>query len=116
MAQVTGRVTIKLGSDSLRSKPGATLNIGGITREYDVTDQLESYYTEKGTVATIKCTMPHMSDTDLIAIRNVKNVTAYYVTDTDHTYTVPNASIASIGDLSNGEVEITVMGDPAQSA
>jgi Phage tail tube protein len=114
MGQVTGRVTIKLGSESLRSKAGATLNIGGITREFDVTDQLESYYIEKGTVATLKATMPHMSDTDLIALRNFKNGTAYYETDTGHLYTIPNASIATIGDLSNGEVEVTVMGDPAQ--
>jgi hypothetical protein len=113
MAQVTGRVTIKLGSESLRSKSGAVLNIGGITREFNVTDQLESYYIEKGTVSTIKAIMPHMSDTDLIRIRNFKNGTAFYETDTGHLYTVPNASLATIGDLSNGEVEITMMGNPA---
>lgn len=115
MAQVTGRVTIKLGSESLRSKTGAVLNIGGIQREFDVTDQLESYYREKGSVSTIKATIPHMSDTDLIKLRNFKNGTAYYETDTGHLYTVSQASLATIGDLSNGEVEVTIMGDPAQS-
>jgi hypothetical protein len=113
MAQQTGRVTIKLGSETLRSKPGASLQIGGIARDFDATDQMESFYRETPKAAQIKCTMPHMADTDIIALRDWKNGTAHFVTDTGRTFTVSNAAIADVGDLSNGEVEVTIGGDPA---
>jgi hypothetical protein len=113
MSQQTGRVTIKLGNETLRSKPGASLQIGGITREFDVTDQLESYYRERPRPAQIKCTMPHFSDTDIIALQRWKNGTAHFTTDAGHTYTVANAAVSEIGDLANGEVDVTIMGDPA---
>lgn len=113
MAQASGMATIVLDSDTLRSKAGASFQPGGINREYDMTDQLESYYREKPVPAMIKCTMVHMTDTDLIKLRNWKDGTAYFRTDTGVLYTVPKAGTASIGDLSNGEVEVTIMGDPA---
>lgn len=112
--QATGRVTIKLDSDQLRSKAGASIQIGGIQRDFDVTDQLESFFKEKGQVAMIKATIVHMSDTDLIKLRDWKNGTAFFTTDTGHVYTIANAAYATSGDLANGELEVTIMGDPAQ--
>lgn len=114
MSQQTGRVTIKLGSESLRSKPGAVIQIGGVTREYAMTDQGESYYKENMVCASIRATMPHFADTDLIKLRNWKNGVAFFETDSGVLYTVPKAGTANVGDLTNGEVEITIMGDPAQ--
>jgi len=112
MAQQTGRVSIKLDNETLRSKPGASLQIGGITREFAATDQLEAYYKENPNAAQIRCTMPHMSDTDIIKLQTWKG-TAHFTTDTGHTFTVANAATANIGDLANGEVELTLGGDPA---
>jgi Phage tail tube protein len=114
MAQQTGRVTIKLDNETLRSKGGASLQIGGIRRAFDATDQMESYYRESVIPAQIKCTMPHMSDTDLIRLRDWKNGTAHFTTDSGHTYTVANAAVAEIGDLANGDVDVTIGGDPAE--
>lgn len=114
--QSTSRVTIKLDNDQLRSKPGASLQGGGLNRDFDMTDQLESYFKEKGIPAMIKATLIHVADTDMAKLRNWKNGTAYYTTDTGHVYTISNAATASLGDLSNGEVEITIGGDPAVSA
>lgn len=111
--QVSGRATIKLDSDSLRTKPGASMNPGGITRDFDTTDQLQAYYREKGTPSVIKATIIHAADTDLIKLRNWKNGTATFETDTGRVFTVANAATATLGDLSGGEVEITIMGDPA---
>lgn len=111
--QVSGRATIKLDSDALRTKPGSSLQIGGIVREFDVTDQLQSYFRERGIVAVIKGTVVHASDTELIKLRDWKNGTCTFETDTGRVYTVSNAATASIGDLSGGEVELTIMGDPA---
>lgn len=112
MSQQTGRCAIKLDDETIRSKPGASIDIGGITREFAATDQLESYYRETPKHAEIKATMPHMSDTDLIKLQAWKG-TAYFTTDSGRTYTVANAATASVGPLSNGEVEVTLGGDPA---
>ncbi len=112
--QATGMVKIKIGSETLRTKPGASLQIGGIQRDFDVTDQLESYFREKGVVATLKGTIVHMSDTELVKLRDAKNFSAFFETDSGKMYTVANAAVAQLGDLSNGEVEVTISGDPAQ--
>ena len=113
MGQATGRVTIKLDNSTLRSKNGATIQVGGIQRDFDVTDQSEAYYREKVIVASIRATIVHMGDTDLLSLRKWKNGTAFFRTDTGRTYTIAHAALASIGDMSNGEVEVVIMGDPA---
>lgn len=112
--QVTGQVRIKVGSETLRTKPGASLQIGGWQRDFDMTDQNQSYFREKQVVAAIKGTLVHASDTDLVKLRDLKNFTAFFETDSGRVYTIANAAIANLGDLSNGEVEINIMGDPAQ--
>jgi hypothetical protein len=112
--QATGRVTVKLNNEALRSKPGASIQLGGITRTGDVTDQGEFYYSEKNNKAVIKATMPHMSDTDLVALRKFRDGTAQFKTDSGRMYTVANACVADIGDLSNGEVEITIEGSASK--
>ena len=112
--QVSGRATIKLEGEALRSKPGSSMQIGGIAREFDVTDQLQSYFRERGKVAMIKVTVIHASDTELVKLRDFKNGTITFETDTGRVYTIANAAYADSGDLSNGEVECTFMGDPAE--
>lgn len=114
MSQQTGRVTIKLDGEALRSKPGASLQTGGIQRTGDMTDQGEFYYQEKYIPSTIKCTMPHFIDTDLPKLRAWKNGTATFVSDTGASFTVAKACVTELGDLSNGEVDVTIMGNPVR--
>lgn len=113
MAQQTGRVTIRIGNETLRSRPGASLQVGGINRDFDATDQGEAYYRERIIPAQITATMVHMSDTDVAALQRLKNTTAFFTTDSGLTWTVANAAVSSVGDLSNGEVQIVIGGDPA---
>lgn len=111
MAQQTGKVTVKWDGDQLRSKPGATAQMGGIRRPGEMSDQGEFVYKETLIPGMIKCTIIHCSDTDLVALRNFKNGTVQYETDTGKMLTMANAVTSEIGDLSNGEVEVTFMGD-----
>ena len=46
MAQATGRVEIKLNGELLRSKEGASIQTGGVTRESVTTDQGDVFYKE----------------------------------------------------------------------
>jgi len=108
----TGRVTVKVDGDQLRSKPGATAQMGGVRRAYEMSDQGETVFKETLQPGMIKCTMQHCADTDLVALRNFVNGTVQYETDTGLVYTMAGAGTTEIGDLANGEVEVTFMGDP----
>jgi hypothetical protein len=110
--QQTGRVTVKVNGEQKRSKPGASAQMGGVQREGAMTDQGVFYYKETIVPAVVKATMPHCSDTDLLAIRENKDVTVQYTTDTGVVLTMGNAVFAQAGELQNGEVEITWTGDP----
>lgn len=113
MSQQTGRVTIVLDGEQLRSQPGASLQIGGIQRTGDVTDQGEFYYQEKGVPAQIKCSMPHMADTDLVKLRSWRG-TAQFRCDSGAEFTVSKAVTAEVGDLADGKVDVTIMGSPVK--
>ena len=111
MSQQTGRVTIKLDGEPFRSKPGAEMQLGGIERSFDADDQGSSYYQEKSIPGQFKFTLVHMGDSDLAKLNRWKNGTAQYETDTGIVYTMTNAATAKVGDLKNGEVEVTIGGD-----
>ena len=109
--QQTGRVSVDMDGTVLRSKPGAKLSPGGVKRNHAVDDQLGVYHQEEYTPAMIECTLVHVSDTDLVAIRNFKNGTVRYKTDTGKVYEVTNADCAEVGDLQNGELPVKFGGD-----
>lgn len=114
MSQATGRITIKLDGESLRSKSGASIQTGGIQRKPEMTDQGEVYYQESFVPAQVKCTMPHMTDTNLSKLRAFKNGTLSVVTDTGVTFTIAKAFSAEVGELQNGEVDVTFNGQPVK--
>ena len=111
--QNTGRVKVKMDGDVLRSKPGASLQIGGTKREAVPNDQGTVDFKESTAPAEVKCTLVHVATTDLDAIRDYSNGTVQFETDTGVAYTMPNAFCSDIGELKDGEVEVTFGGDPA---
>jgi hypothetical protein len=86
--------------------------MGGIQRPGDMTDQQTFYYKEKSVPGVIKATMIHMADTDLIGVRDFKEGIVTFNCDTGVVYTMSNAVCSELGELSDGEVEVTFMGDP----
>jgi len=114
MPTQTGRVTIKLDGEPLRSKPGASMKLGGLERKFSMTDQGETLHQEEWVNGEMKCTMPHLSDTDVDKIRDFVNGTVQFVTDTGKTFTMAKAGYASSGELQNGELEVTFKGAPVK--
>lgn len=112
MSQKTGRVTIELDGDSLTSQPGATIQLGGIEKTGEMSDQSSFHYTESEIPAEIIATIIHVADTDLIAIRAFSGV-ATYKTDTGVTYSVAEAQCANLAELGGGVVRATFIGRPA---
>lgn len=111
--QKTGRVFIKLGADQLQSKPGARLQIGGTTREADMTDAGDVFFVESLVPSEIVCTLIHTAATDLEALRAARDIQIEFRCDTGRVYTVANGFYRSNGGLANGEVEVTFGGAPA---
>lgn len=113
MADQTGRVTVKLDGDALRSKPGASIDIGGLASEEMMTDQGLFVAKQEWRPSIVECVIVHMGDTDLVALRNTKEITLTFHTDTGVTYTVANARIKNPPKLENGECPLTFVGSPA---
>lgn len=113
--QKTGQISIKLDGRLIRSKEGATIQIGGVRRTTSTDDQGRTYYQEKVYPAQVKATLIHTSDTDLEALRNGVGLVISFETDVGPNYMVRNAHFEEPGELSNGEVQITFGGDPAEA-
>lgn len=113
MAQKTGRIIIKLDGTTLQSKQGARLQVGGIQREADISDQGQTFWMERYAPAQVVATLIHTAQTDLEALRDFAGGTVLFECDTGRRYTVPNAFVTELGELTNGEIEVTIAGDPA---
>lgn len=114
MAQKTGRVTIKSNGTAFASKAGATLRTGGVRREGEMSDQGDFFYIETLEAAEVSFTLIHTSDTDLEAIRAMRDVTIEFECDTGRAYTIANACFKSDEGLTNGEVRCLFGGAPAR--
>jgi hypothetical protein len=110
--KATGRVKVKVDGDLLRSKSGASIQLGGVKRTPVPNDQGTVDYKEETVPAEVKCTLVHVGTTDLPAIRAFAGGNVIYETDTGIVYTVPNAFFQEMGELKDGEVEVTFGGDP----
>ena len=113
MGQATGRVTIKLNGDVIRSRSGASLQIGGVTREALTTDQGTIFYREDTAPAVVTATVVHLADTDIQSLRLLRDFNCTYETDTGASWSINNAFVTDVGELSNGEFQLTINGNAA---
>lgn len=113
MAQATGRVTIKLDGDVIRSRSGASLQTGGVVREPLTTDQGSIFYREDITPAAVVATVVHIAETDIQALRALRDFTCTFETDTGVSWSISNAFVTEVGALANGEFELTINGNAA---
>ena len=95
MPQVTGRVFISVGGRRLRSKPGATLDIGGVSRAPVTSDSGVDSYTESTAAPAVNCTISHMSGVSLADLASIRDETMRFQTDTGIGYTIRGAWCAS---------------------
>lgn len=114
MSQATGRVTIKLDGDPIRSRAGASLQIGGTIREDLTTDQGSIFYREDTSPAMIVATVVHLADTDIQTLRSLRDFNCTYETDTGTAWSINNAFVTEVGELSNGEFQLTIKGNAAE--
>ncbi|MDB4989905.1 MAG: Phage tail tube protein [Myxococcaceae bacterium] len=110
----TGRVTIFLNGDSIRSKAGSSsLDIGGwrVAGEPEYTYDGQLSYKEIQVPSKITTTLVHVATTDLHALAATRDAMIVFRTDTKLEYSMSQAMLTEMGELRDGEVTLTFMGD-----
>ncbi len=114
--QVSGSVIIRVNGQSIRSKDGAKLTLGGKERTPQYADGQLIGYSEKPIAAMVTATLAHTSATDLIAIRDMVDVSGIFETDTGVRYSIRGMFCTKPPELTGGEGDVAVefAGSPAQ--
>lgn len=75
-----------MDGNQLKSRPGATLRIGGLSRNSVLGDDEVHGYTEAVVAPRIECTISHNEDTSLVELDNVKDASITFECDNGKTY------------------------------
>ena len=112
MADVTGIVKVTLNGTVQRSEIGAELDFGGKEKTAAVGFKVYGF-SSKLVPSHLKFTLFHMSDTDLLALKDWTG-TASFICDTGPTFPVTNAAVVKTVKLKGGEgkVDVEIEGDP----
>lgn len=101
MAQVFGIATITVNGSTMNSKPGASLDPGGATRETLTTDQ-RSDYAEALRPAMVKFEMPLGSGVSMLDLNDITDATVQFQADTGQLYVLANAWRVGALEVSGG--------------
>ncbi len=115
MAKVLGIVKIKVEGRLMRSKQGATLQVGGLKATSSVGFKRYGYF-NTFEPSQITATFAKTSDLDVIGLKALRSGTLQFEGDDGITYLVPNVDCTEGGQISDndGGVSFTFEGDPAE--
>lgn len=102
---VTGRVFISLAGQRIRSKEGASLDIGGEEKDAVMSDSGVDGPTSKITAPKVDCKISHTAQTKLKDLQAFTG-TLTFETDTGRVYTLVDAWCAKPPKLEKGEVSL----------
>lgn len=103
--QIAGKVFISINGKRLRSKEGASLDIGGVAREPVLSDSGVDGYTEKNTAPKVSCKISLTDDIKLKELQSFQG-TLIFETDTGRVFTLQQAWCANPPKLEKGEVSL----------
>ena len=113
MAKITGIMKIYANGRLFRTKPGAKFNPGGKVRTQETGHSVYGHHEEvRG--STIDCVIVHMSDTDVVEMSSLVDVTIKVETDTGQSYVMNNATVSEPCELTaGGDMTFKAFGDEA---
>ncbi len=112
--QVLGQARIKVDGDTLDTKPGASLELGGPVRTAQRGDFSASGFSQEETESKLTCTLLIKRGTRVTDLRNIDNATITFQADTGQTYIIRNAYVADgITVTAGGEGAAVVFQGPA---
>jgi hypothetical protein len=110
MPQITGRATIRVDGQELRSLGGATLSIGGASREAVVGGGKVHGYKEADEAPTLECRIAHTKDLSLRQLGAIESATVEFETDTGVQFLLRGAFTTGVPSLAeqDGAVELSM--------
>jgi len=109
--QVTGKITISTASlGVIRSKPGATLDFGGVKRDPVEDDQGVAGYTETPVAPSVDATFVHKGGISIKALADIVQEDISFETDTGSHFVVREAWCTEPPQLSAGEIKVKFVG------
>jgi tail tube protein len=116
MSKVFNIPIVKLNGVDYRTKPGATLKLGGMKAEPRYASGKLTGFAEEPEASEFDGAFEIMSDTDIEAIRNFHGQ-AEYLTDVGITYASNTAQITETPELTPGDgIKFKIMGEAAVKA
>lgn len=112
MAKVLGIATIQVNGTTLKSMPGATIDLGGVKRSAVTGAAGDVDYTEEPQPGQIDCTLKHDSSYDATFFANIVGATVLFKTDTGQTYIGSDAFVQDppkITAADGGKVPLTLV-------
>lgn len=108
------KATISVDGETYHLANAVTFNPGGVARSPE-THGGKTYFTGEEVPATIKATLLHNKDADIIAMGNIEGATVLVEANTGQKWIVRNASTTSPleADLGGGKAPFEMFGDPA---
>ena len=100
--KLVGKAYIKYDGNKLRTKTGATIDIGGQQRTPVVGNQLDGY-TEEAKPSEIDCVISLGAGESLETIRNITDATVTFECDTGQSYMVRHAFLSDTLKVTGGE-------------
>lgn len=108
MAQITGRVTVKVNGEILLNKSGWTLHLGGVNRNVVTGDGGVHGYAEETVAPQCSGNLSHTEALDLEALGAIADATVLFETDTGQAYVLRNAWVTEPPVLTAGEGETSL--------
>lgn len=102
MTMITGKATVRVDGAELLADVGATLNVGGASREAVLGPRGVQGYRETPAAPSLKVTVRHTGDTDLLAISRITSATVLFETDSGKAYLLRKAFVTEPPELAAG--------------
>lgn len=117
MTQRFGKAFIKVDGALLESMPGASLDVGGVTRNTVLGGNAVLGFAEAPKQAVLQCQIAVGAGTSLADLRAIKSATVTFECDTGQTYVIRNAWLVNPPVATDGEggaVPLQFEGPPAE--
>lgn len=107
-----GRATISYDGKRLSPKPGATLNLGGISRTAEALDDGSVGFSETTAAPELNCSVPLTAALDVESLRNMTGANVVFESDTGKGWVIRDAFTVDAINV-GADVNIKISGQPA---
>lgn len=108
MSQITGRAFIRVNGSQLKSRPGATINVGGFNNETVNGDDGVHGFKQAVTQPSVGCTISHDENTSMTDLAKITDASITFETDTGKTLIMSPAWITQPPELNSQDGSVSL--------